>query len=320
MSSSIPSMFDTHGVGANLIRSLGWALTGISCLVALIVGIMVLYAFFRSRTPQESPSDIGREHPDRAIRMIFTGGVALPGLILIGAFGATLGVQNKLAPLPTAPAATIEITGHRWWWEVRYDGLTPDETVTSANELHLPVGEPVRVKVMASDVVHSFWIPQLAGKMDAIPGQENWMWIEATDPGTYRGECTEYCGVQHAHMDLVVVAQSPDQFTAWLASERRPAATPTDSLATAGEHVFHRASCLACHAIRGTDMIATLGPDLTHIGSRQMIGAGLLPNTHNALGSWISNAPALKPGIVMPKIPLDSADLRAVTAYLETLK
>ncbi len=317
--SGIPSIFGSHGTEAALITSLGWALTGISCLVVIVVGVLLLVAFLRPRP--ELPHDaVGRANPERATRIIVVGGVAIPAMILVGAFGATLVVQNDLATPPSTPKTTIEVTGHRWWWEVRYDGATDDQTVTTANEIHLPVGEPVRIKLMASDVVHSFWIPQLAGKMETIPGQENSMWVEARDPGVYRGECAEYCGTQHAHMDFVVVAESPAHFQTWLAQQREPARPPTDSVASAGERVFHHASCMACHAVRGTEMLGTLGPDLTHVAGRLTIGAGLLPNSHGAMGGWIANAQALKPGIVMPAMSFDGTDLRAITAYIETLK
>jgi cytochrome c oxidase subunit 2 len=214
----------------------------------------------------------------------------------------------------------MDVIGHQWWWEVRYgDPAHPDFGFTTANEVHLPVGRPVRVRLRTADVIHSFWLPQIAGKTDLIPGQVNETWLEAERPGTSRGMCAEYCGLQHATMALAVTAESPESFARWAAAQRAGAAPPSTPEAQAGRVVFVR-SCGACHAVAGTDALGRVGPDLTHVASRPTIGAGALENTPANLARWITDAPAIKEGARMPAIPLDDAELRAVVAYLRTLR
>jgi cytochrome c oxidase subunit 2 len=191
--------------------------------------------------------------------------------------------------------------------------------VTTANEIHIPVGRPVRFEVVAGDVIHSFWIPELAGKTDLIPGQRNVMWLEADHPGVYRGQCAEYCGMQHSKMAMSVVADPPAAFGAWLARQRLPAASPSDPDMVAGEAVFTTSACALCHTIRGTPARGRVGPDLTHLASRRMIAAGTLPNTRGYLAGWIANPQALKPGNVMPAVPLRPTELQVLITYLQSL-
>ena len=242
-----------------------------------------------------------------------------------------------------------------WWWEAQYHDAQPEHAFFTANELHIPVGEPVRVRLRTADVIHSFWIPELAGKTDLIPGQRNETWIQADRPGRYRGQCAEYCGMEHAKMALYVVADPPAEFTRWVAAQRQPApalvpaaiASPAtalasppvgeampatapqpagaaatvggDTLARAGQAVFV-ASCGACHAVRGSDALGRVGPDLTHVASRATIGGGILPNTPGNLAGWVANAQGIKPGSRMPTLPLPPGDLLAVVHYLATLR
>ena len=208
------------------------------------------------------------------------------------------------------------MTGHDWWWEVRY----PDQGIVSANEIHVPVGRPVRLRLTSADVIHSFWVPQLTVKTDLIPGQTNTTWIQASNPGTYRGQCAEYCGLQHAKMAILVIADPPDAFARWLANERQPATAAADPLAARGRLALERNSCAACHTVRGTTASGTLGPDLTHFGGRRTIGADTLPNTPGNLGGWIVNSQTVKPGNKMPPQPLTPQELQALLAYLESLK
>ncbi|MGH7657441.1 MAG: cytochrome c oxidase subunit II, partial [Gemmatimonadales bacterium] len=191
---------------------------------------------------------------------------------------------------------------------------------TTANEIHVPVGRPVRVRLRTGDVIHSFWVPELAGKLDLIPGQENTMWFQADSAGIYHGQCAEYCGMQHAHMGIEVVAVSMEDFELWRAGQLAPAVEPDDRAAWLGKQVFQSAGCAGCHTVRGTDAQGVLGPDLTHVASRRTLAAGAIPNTRGWLAGWIVSAQSLKPGAHMPDVPLDSEELQAVLAYVENLR
>jgi cytochrome c oxidase subunit 2 len=208
------------------------------------------------------------------------------------------------------------VTGHDWWWEVHY----PAQGIVSANEVHVPVGRPVRLVLTSRDVIHSFWVPQLTVKTDLIPGHTNTTWIQASMPGSFRGQCAEYCGLQHAKMAILVIADPPDAFARWLANERQPATAAADPLAVRGRLALERNSCAACHTVRGTAASGTLGPDLSHFGGRRTIGAGALANTRGNLGGWIINSQTVKPGNKMPPQPLTPEELQALLAYLESLK
>jgi cytochrome c oxidase subunit 2 len=314
-----PSIFHTAGPAADRIARLGWLFTIVAVAVTVIVTGILMAGLFRPRP--EGPDTVQPAgEPAGPVRWIVTGGIILPAIILLVCFVCTLLTQSAIARPPSPAVATIRVTAHRWWWEVGYVSAGPDETVVTANELHIPVGRAVRIELVSHDVVHSFWVPELAGKTDIIPGQDNSMWLQADRPGTYRGECSEYCGLQHAHMEFIVVAEAPADFAAWLAAQRAASVPPSDSLATAGLGVFHRSSCAACHAIRGTDMLGRVGPDLTHLASRQTLAAGTLLNIRGNLAGWVANPQSIKPGSGMPNVPLSGRDLQALVAYLETLK
>jgi cytochrome c oxidase subunit 2 len=211
----------------------------------------------------------------------------------------------------------VDVIGRQYWWEVRY----LDRGVVTANEVHIPAGRAVRLRLTSADVIHSFWVPQLAGKLDLIPGQTNTLWIEADAPGIYRGQCAEFCGVQHARMALHVVAVPPEQFGAWLEASRGPAPPPADALARRGQELFFSRACAACHAVRGTDADGSAGPDLTHLMRRQWIAAGTLRNTPENLADFITDAQGIKRGSSMPSFSeLDPESLRALIAYLTTLE
>jgi cytochrome c oxidase subunit 2 len=211
----------------------------------------------------------------------------------------------------------VEVVGKRWWWDVRY----PDDGVATANEIHIPVGRPVDVTLRSDNVIHSFWVPQLAGKMDTIPGQVNHLHLKATTAGTYRGECAEYCGIQHAHMDFLVIADPPADFARWLTRRRGGAGlTASSDEADRGQVVFNREACAGCHTVRGTPATGTVGPDLSDFGARQWIGSLTVPNTTANLEHWIADPQDVKPGNLMPPTNLSPADLAAIAAYLEGLK
>lgn len=224
------------------------------------------------------------------------------------------------APFGDQKALHIAITGHQWWWEVTYRDTAPQHQLTTANEIHVPVGRRVLFTLTSSDVIHSFWLPNLNGKKDLVPGHTNDTWFVADTPGVYRGQCAEFCGLEHAKMAIVVVAQPQADFDKWYEAQLAPDAQPSDSLRAFGQQVFLTGSCALCHAINGTPAGAHFGPDLTHFGSRLMIAANTVPNTRGNLGGWIMNPQSIKPGARMPANNLDPKQLRAVIAYLEGLQ
>jgi len=305
-----PSTLDPHGPAAAQVANLWWVLFGIAVVVFVVVLGLLGYGLFRSRRDTARGVGIG----DGRL-FIGIGGAIIPAVILVAVIVVAVGAESAISAAST-PAYTIEVVGHQWWWEVRY----PDQQIIAANELHIPVGQPVRLNITSADVNHSFWVPQLQVKLDLIPGQTNSTWLQADQAGEYRGECAEYCGMQHAHMGLLVVAEPADQVARWIANEQRRADDPTDPLLTQGKQVFLGSACVYCHAIRGTDASGTLGPDLTHLASRRTIGAGALKNNRGNLAGWIINSQTIKPGNKMPPMYLDSQSLQALLAYLESLK
>jgi cytochrome c oxidase subunit 2 len=246
---------------------------------------------------------------------------------LLAATALTVAILTALSfvaqrPLFAGRAATagIRLIGHQWWWEVRYDGATPSDMFTTANELHIPVGTPIRLSLESADVIHSFWVPSLAGKQDLIPGHNNSIELVAQRPGLYRGQCAEFCGLQHAHMGVLIVAEPSDTFEKWQAAQRTAAAQPQESNRAKGAQVFVSKPCALCHTIRGTSAGGTVGPDLTHLGSRAYIGADVLPLNVGSLAAWIADPHGVKPGVNMPPVRLGADELNAVTAYLIGLK
>jgi cytochrome c oxidase subunit 2 len=214
---------------------------------------------------------------------------------------------------------TLDVTGRQWWWEVRYQADEPDKSFTTANEIHIPVGVPVMVRLHGGDVIHSFWVPKLAGKTDTIPGQTNVMWLQAGQPGRYWGQCTEYCGAQHAHMGFEVVAEPPDAFARWRAHQLQSAPPPATAQQVRGQHLVEY-RCGLCHEVRGTLAGAVTAPDLTHVMSRRTIASGALVNGPGVLAAWIEGAQQLKPGTLMPDQNLSAEQLSDTLAYLETLQ
>lgn len=240
--------------------------------------------------------------------------------ILLGLLLASAVTGRGLARYAFEDPVSIEVIGNQWWWEVHYEEGRPDLAVTTANEIHLPVGRPIVLKTTSHDVIHSFWVPNLAGKIDSIPNHVNTIWFRADKPGTYRGQCAEFCGMQHANMALLVIAEAPAQFDAWLNNQRLAARAPANDVEKRGRDVFRGAPCVLCHSIRGTEAAGHVAPDLTHIGSRQSIAAGTRPNTKGNLGGWITDSQQIKPGNHMPPMNLPSEDMEPLLAYLESLQ
>lgn len=313
--SGSPSFLSTFGYRGDREARLGWVLLIIASVVVIVIAGLLIAGLLRRR---HEGGDLMRT--GGGLSWIMIGGIAVPGLILLGVlFFAMSTLAADTAPA-SKPAVTVQVIGHRWWWEVRYPGSSPGDLFVTANEIHIPTGQPVRLELTTADVIHSFWIPQLAGKMDLIPGQRNVTWIEADSAGTYWGHCGEYCGMQHANMMMSLTAEPPDRFTRWLAAQRAPAAEPDDQASIAGLQVFERSACALCHTIRGTGAGGAIGPDLTHVGSRQTIAAGTIPNRRGYLAGWIANPQGIKPGVAMPAVPLSPGELNAVVTYLQSLK
>jgi cytochrome c oxidase subunit II len=262
---------------------------------------------------------VGESHSQRAANLlILGGGVAVPAVVLgaLIAYGMPL-VPRVLAIPGNGPS--IRVTAKQWWW--RFEYVTRDGLVETANELRLPVGERVALELASPDVIHSFWVPSLAGKMDMIPGRLTRLALEPTRTGTFRGTCAEYCGASHALMAFTVVVMEPEDFRAWVAEQARPAVAATDPLMARGQMAFIANGCTACHTIRGTPAAGRIGPDLTHVGSRRQIAAETLPNDRAALTRWIAEADAIKPGVHMPAFrALERDELSALAAYLSGLK
>jgi cytochrome c oxidase subunit II len=239
---------------------------------------------------------------------------------LLGLTIASLLTDRALAGLPLKDGLVIEVTAYQWWWDVKYQSAEPSLTFRTANELHVPVGKPVVVKLNSGDVIHSFWVPNLHGKKDLIPGRTSTLQFRADKPGIYRGQCAEFCGHQHAKMAFVVVAEAPEAYEQWAAAQRASATEPDTDSVRRGRDVFLRSPCVMCHTIEGTTAQARRAPDLTHLASRLTIAAGTLPNNRGNLAGWILDPQTVKPGANMPATAFGSDDLNALLDYLESLK
>ena len=300
-----------------------WNLTVFICTAvfcAVLIGLIV--ALWRSGRGRENLapdlSSIGRHERGPYLSVLWSVGVSIALLLVLVA--ASVVTDRALARASLDNAVTIDVTGHQWWWELKYRGDAPADNFNAANELHVPVGRPVVVRLKSDDVIHSLWVPSLAGKKDLIPGRTATMSFRADRPGRYRGQCAEFCGFQHAFMAFEVIAEAPAQYDAWAAAQRRPAPEPADATTRRGRDVFLGSTCIMCHAIEGTVAAARKGPDLSHVGGRSTIAAGTLPNRPAELARWIANPHDFKPGVNMPAISLSSDDMNALVSYLGSLK
>jgi cytochrome c oxidase subunit II len=304
-----------YGPAARPSMILGWVFTAIAIAVCIIIALLLLAAILRKR-PMEDPQKI--HHGGHGPRWVMIGTGISAGILFAMAIYALV-ILNETAAPQSKPTLTITVTGYDWWWKVEYENEDPAKAFETANEIHIPTGAPILLKLKSADVIHAFWVPRLAGKTQMIPGQSNRQWLEADQPGIYQGQCTQFCGLQHAHMAFEVTAQNPADFEAWQAAQRNPAAMPSDADAIVGQHVFMN-RCSACHAVRGTDAMGEHAPNLTHLGSRRLIAAGLLSNTPDHVMNWVAHAQELKPGARMPDIALSPQESAALSAYLATLK
>lgn len=325
------------GPQAARIGALLGAYTWVSVAVLVVVLAFTLWAILRRRPGSAAvevelpPSTRGELVPERRVaapdpareRRLATG-VAIATVatfaVLLVLLVLSIVAGRALSRFGGEGALTVRIVGHQWWWEVQYLDPQPALAAVTANELHVPVGKPVRLKLQSRDVIHSFWVPSLHGKADLIPGKETQLVLQADAPGTYRGQCAEFCGLGHAKMAIVVVAEDEESFQAWLARQREPARAPVTAEERRGGEVFLRSSCAMCHRVLGTDALATNGPDLTHVAGRLTLGAGTLPRTRGHLAGWILNPSSSKPGVNMPPTSLPPEDLHALLSYLETLR
>jgi cytochrome c oxidase subunit 2 len=313
---------DSAGVQAGRIERLWWFIFAITVGVYVIVIAWLGTALFRSRTRGSELAIPPQVNPPADRRQMFVVGTAIgiTVILLFAILTSSVVTGHAIAKLSSKNPLTIDVIGHQWWWEIRYEATQADQTVITANEIHVPVGQPVVIKTSSRDVIHSFWAPNLHGKRDLIPGYQNALWIEADREGIYRGQCAEFCGHQHAHMSFFVVAEPEDKFQKWLAAQVSTPPEPVDPVAKHGEEVFLSHTCVMCHTVRGSGAGSKVGPDLTHIASRMTIAAGTLPNTRGNLAGWILDSQSIKPGNKMPPNPLKSDDLNALLAWLETLK
>jgi len=313
------------GVQADRIGQLWNVFLGVCTLVTLAVFAVFALALWRTpRATGETPADLSSlgRHESGPYRTV-VGAVAVSIALLLVLLAASVWTDRALARMALADALSIQVVGHQWWWEARYGPAAnepmSDQFVT-ANELHVPVGRPVIVTLTGADVIHSLWVPSLAGKKDLIPGRTSKLQFRADHPGVYRGQCAEFCGFQHAYMGFQVFADAPADYAAWEARQRQEAAAPAGAALQRGEQVFLGSTCIMCHTVNGTTAQANFGPDLTHVGGRTTLAAGMLRNTPQDLKRWIRDPQKIKPGTSMPASTLPDADLDALVAWLGSLR
>ncbi|WP_082814299.1 cytochrome c oxidase subunit II [Paraburkholderia monticola] len=323
-SQGAPLNYFLHAAGpaAGPTMHLGWALAALSMAVIVIVAVLLGIAITRRGHSEHAVSLVKGEKG--ALRWVYMG-TAISSICLIAALAYTLVTLESVAAPPQAPSVVLTVTAYDWWWKIEYGDADGGPAFVTANEIHIPVGEPVKVVLKSADVIHAFWVPQLAGKTQTIPGQINEQWIQADAAGIYRGQCSQFCGAQHAHMAFEVIAQDRAAFDAWRVAQAKAAAPEaaaeagSDSTAvTHGAQVF-QSHCAGCHTVRGTSADGTQAPNLTHLDSRRLIAAGALTNTPEHQLDWIRHAQQIKPDSLMPDIVLTTNETVALTAYLATL-
>ena len=318
---SVVPAFDPASPQTQAIHNLFVQVLFISAIIFAIVAGLVLIAVSRGRKRAALPEqDFGSEKAEIAWMI---GPIII--VLWLSAVSAKLVLTINAVPKADPPGSgaaenvDLVVTGHQWWWEVKY--VREDGDLVGANEIHIPAGKKLRVELQAADVIHCFWVPQLARKMDMIPGRTNYIWLEADEPGEYQGRCAEFCGDQHAWMEFKVYAYSPEDYERWLSGHQVSPPVPTEQdPAATGHALFMKLTCGKCHTIAGTEATASIAPDLTHLASRKHIGGGVLTNTRENLRRWLANPQAVKPGCKMPNFKLSDEHLDELVAYLETLK
>lgn len=304
---------DPAGPIAARINELFWPVFWIAVGIFVLVEGALLWAVIRYRHRGDGPGP-QQVHGNTRLEIAWTVAPAL--LLAIFVAIPTVATIINLSRKPSGDVLEVKVTAHQWWWAYEYTDLR----VVTANELHIPVGKPVFITLESDDVIHSFWVPRLAGKQDVVPGRTNTMTIEASEPGRYPGQCTEYCGLSHANMRLLVVAESPEDFDDWVSRQRLPADSPADALAGEGENLFLSGACAGCHTINGTSAQGKVGPDLTHVAGRSVFAGAMFDLNSENLAKWLRDPPGVKPGSRMPNLGLSEGEIEALIAYLETLK
>lgn len=313
----LQSVVDQAGPQAHRIARLWWLMLWVCSVIYLLVIGAVVLALRRSRQREQPDNEAANS---RKKVSVIAAALAISTLILFGFMIADYSTGRALTSLAAPNALKIEVTGYMWWWNFEYDDAVPSQRVRTANELHIPVGRPVQLVMTSRDVIHSLWVPNLHGKTDLLPGQTTMTWLQADQAGTFRGQCAEYCGHQHAHMAFLVIAEPEAQFNTWLENQRRPATPATTAEQQQGLQLFQTRTCVMCHQIRGTEAGARTAPDLTHLASRQTLAAGTLVNSQVNLGNWIRDPQQFKPGNKMPPNNFTAEELTALLSYLENLK
>jgi cytochrome c oxidase subunit 2 len=319
----IQNAINPAGPNAGNISKLWWLMFYVCSAVFVLVMIALLLSLRKAtaeaadRVPVVEPPQESERRRRNVVISATTLTIIILFVFLIASYssGRSLRLND-----PTKNGLSIELTGHQWWWEARYMDVDASNIFITANEIHIPVGVPVAFTLRGADVIHSFWVPNLAGKKDLIPGKINTIWIQADKPGVYRGQCAEYCGLQHAKMALWVVAEPQEQFNAWRQNQTQQAVSPASDTQKHGQQVFFGSTCVMCHAISGTPAGSNIGPNLTHVGSRQMIAAATLVNTREHMAQWIKDSQMFKPGNKMPQHNFSDADLQSLVDYLQSLK
>jgi cytochrome c oxidase subunit 2 len=317
---------DAASTEAKQISSLWWTYFWVCAVVFGLVMLSVLGVIARARRqrallPNAAPAVRHSKDPaDSGSFIIVTVCTVATALILFALLIVDFRTGHAMTPITSGDVLTVKITGKQWWWQIEYEDAVASNMVITGNELHLPVGRPVKLLLESTDVIHSFWIPNLQGKKDLVPGHPTALWLHPTEIGRYHGQCAEFCGLQHAHMQLLAVVESPEDFAKWQDAQRKPAPEPQTDAQKRGRDVFLTTSCVMCHTIQGTPANSHVGPPLTHIASQEYLAANSFPNRRGYLAGWIVDPQSMKPGAHMPQNLLSPDDLNALLDYLETLK
>jgi cytochrome c oxidase subunit II len=312
------SALDAGGEGARTIANLFWYFLIVLGVIFVIVIAVMLGSILRRHRASDDGLSAGAER-----RLTRSVGIAsgLTVVILLGLIVLSVSAGKTISDRAVPPnPLTIEVTGNQWWWNIRYTNDYASRILVTANEMHIPVGRPVVIRGSSNHVIHSLWIPGLEGKRDLIPSRVTTEWFEATKPGRFRGQCAEFCGLQHAHMALWVVAEEESKFNEWMAAQLKEAHSPSTPSEERGQHVFLDHACVICHTIQGTTAAGQVAPDLTHLASRLTIAAGTLPNNRGNLAGWIADPQSVKPGNHMATVPIASEDMQPLLDYLESLQ
>lgn len=317
------SALNAAGVQSERLENLWWLFFYVCAAVYLLVMAVLLAAWYRAKKAdaETAPEITPNSEREKRVGNIVKGAVAVTLVMLFVLMISSFRTGRAINSLSQAQNhLSIKVTGHQWWWEIEYQDATPSNNVLTANELHIPVGRPVKLELQSNDVIHSFWLPNLHGKKDLIPNMPTTFYFQADKPGTYWGQCAEFCGYQHAKMRFIVIVESPEEFDAWINAGRQSSASPATDLQKRGQEIFLTSVCTQCHTIQGTIAGGRVGPNLTHIASRSFIAAGSLENTREHLQNWVTDPQKIKPGIRMPMNNYSPEDLQALIEYLESLK